>query len=169
MYSGCEPAHFFYGRGGGGVKIKLCSPSLFSLSCPIKWAGSQATSWAEFFFDYEYMVKCHTATTTTTTTTTTTFILFLYETVYRIWFHPQKGRSNRGGGTTSSKRLMLVLAALTSSTSRSSLCNIVVFIRPVGWGEGGFGRPPPPLGAEVRLVKTDSQFVEQVVVTFEWC
>ena len=34
---------------------------------------------------------------TTTTTTTTTFILFLYETVYSIWFHPQIGRPNRGG------------------------------------------------------------------------
>ena len=38
---------------------------------------------------------------------------------------------------------------------------------------GGFGPPPPPppppLGAEVRLGKTDSQFVEQVVVTLEWC
>ena len=31
------------------------------------------------------------------TTTTTTFILFLYETVYSIWFHPQIGRPNRGG------------------------------------------------------------------------
>ena len=44
--------------------------------------------------------------------------------------------------------------------------------RPVGWvggggGEfGGFGRTPP-LGAEFRLGKTDSQFVEQVVVTLE--
>ena len=32
---------------------------------------------------------------TTTTTTRTTFILFLYETVYSIWFHPQISRPNR--------------------------------------------------------------------------
>ena len=37
-----------------------------------------------------------------------------------------------------------------------------------GGGSGGSDEPPPPpLGAEVRLGKTDSQFVEQVVNTLE--
>ena len=54
--------------------------------------------------------------------------------------------------------------------------SLFIIFKKVGWGEGaqarrlggfgGFGRTPP-LDAEVRLGKTDSQFVKQVVVTLE--
>ena len=39
--------------------------------------------------------------------------------------------------------------------------------RRLGGGGSGGSDEPPPLGAEVRLGKTDSQFVEQVVATLE--